>query len=164
MRHADLNTLAPADLLTLNAKDVLNLMVAHSGRTWEDVAAVVGWSPTVLSRISCATDDYFPKLTSVPKFCTACKSTLILEWMAAQVDHGSVRLRPRGMNAGDLIASMGDLLGDLSATAQAATEAIGDERIDEAEARAMIRKLRDLSSTAARMIAGLRPNAGTVED
>lgn len=163
MRNDDLKTLAPADLLTLNAKDVLNLMVAHSGRTWEDVAAVVGWSPTTLNRISCATDDYFPKLTSIPKFCTACRSTMILDWIAAQVDHGSVRQRLRGMTAASLIGSMGDLLGDLSAAAQAATEAIGDERITENEARELIRRLRDLSATVARMISGLRPNAGQVE-
>ncbi|WP_027176854.1 phage regulatory CII family protein [Desulfovibrio aminophilus] len=156
MRHAD--------LLTLNAKDVLNLMVAQSGRTWEDVAAVVGWSPTVLSRVRCATDDYFPKLTVLPRFCVASKSTMILDWVEAQVDAAAVRLDVDALDAKGLLLSMSGLLEGLASAAKAASEAISDDRIGQSEARDIIRKLRSLSAAAVRTISGLRPIAGTVED
>lgn len=153
-----------SQLLMLNAKDVLNLMVAQSGRTWEDVGSIVGWSPTTLNRISCATDDYFPKLTSLPKFCMACRSTMILDWIMAQVDAMAVRSDVEALDAKGLLLSMSSLLQGLAAAAQAASEAIGDEKIGQNEARDIIRRLRTLSASAVRTISGLRPIAGTAED
>jgi hypothetical protein len=94
----------------------------------------------------------------------ACRSTLILDWIQAQVDHGAVRLQPRPLNHKALLGSMADLLADLAAAVQAAAEAMGDERITEEEARDIIVKLRNLSASVVRIISGLRPIAGAAED
>lgn len=68
-------------LLNLSLAQVLHHMVHGSGRSWEEVGAAMGWSPSVMSRIRNAEDSYFPSLPNLPTLCVVTRSTLILDWV-----------------------------------------------------------------------------------
>ncbi|WP_285906766.1 phage regulatory CII family protein [Pseudodesulfovibrio pelocollis] len=157
------------DLTRLALPDVLQLMVTGSGSSWEDVAAACGWGPSNVNRIRDPRDDYWPTLPKVALFCVATRSTLLLDWFAAQVELGAVELDLEEMDCAGLIMTLGGLFAELGEVAVAGERAVHPESdlgegISQNEARAIIRRLVGLINQANEAIARLRPIAGLIRD
>lgn len=157
------------DLAELALPDVLQLMVTGSGKTWEDVAAVCGWTGANVNRIRDPQQNYWPTLPRLAVFCAACRSTLVLDWLAVQVDMGGVELDLAAMDCAGLVASMGGLFREMGDVAQAGDKAIRPDseqgcEISQSEARTLIRELIDLINRCNEAISRLRPIAGKPGD
>jgi len=161
--------LGDIDLTNLSLPDVLQIMVSSSGKSWEEVASTCGWSPSNYNRIRDPKDDYWPTLPKLASFCVACHSTLLLDWLFAQVEMGAVELDFDAMDCAGLIESMGHLFKDMGGVAQAGQKAIhpqGEQgsSISQAEARKVIRELVDVINECNAAISRLRPIAGKPGD
>ena len=153
------------DLTRLSLPDVLQMMVAGSGKGWEDVGTTCGWGPSVINRIRDPRDDYWPSLPKVAGFCVACRSTMLLDWLRAQVDIGAVQLDLEAMDCAGLIVTLGGLFAELGAVATVGQRAISNEGekgsdISQGEARTLIKRLIDVVNSGNEAIARLRPLAG----
>ncbi|WP_243546347.1 phage regulatory CII family protein [Pseudodesulfovibrio tunisiensis] len=157
------------DLTTLALPDVLQLMVTSSGRSWETVANMVGWGPANVNRIRDAKDDYWPTLPKLARFCSACRSTLVLDWIGAQVEIGAVELEVAALDCVSLLDSLGDLFREMGEVAKAGGDAVHDDgdkgcHISQREARQIIRELVDVINRGMLMVSRLRPIAGKPGD
>ena len=166
MRNRNIKEVA---LTELSLPDVLQIMVAGSGKTWEDVAAVCGWTTANVNRIRDPKQDYWPTLPRLASFCAACHSTLVLDWIDAQAEIGGVELELDAMDCAGLVASLGGLFKEMGDVAKAGDKALrpeGDKGcgISQAEARTLIRELIDLINKCNEAISRLRPIAGKPGD
>ncbi|MDD4950946.1 MAG: hypothetical protein PHV85_00200 [Desulfovibrionaceae bacterium] len=152
------------DLERLSLADVLGLMVSGSGKSWEEVASEVGWSPFNVNRIRNPRDNYWPSLPMLAPFCVACGSTLVLDWVRAQARTGGVAMEFEALDCRELLLNLAGLfkeMGDVAAEGKAAVE--GDKIIQAGEARRIIRELYDVINHASDMVSGLRRIAGEPE-
>ncbi|NDV20980.1 hypothetical protein GO013_16330 [Pseudodesulfovibrio sp. JC047] len=157
------------NLTELALPDVLQIMVTGSGQTWEDVATTCGWSPANVNRIRDPRQNYWPTLPKISLFCVACTSTLLLDWLYAQVEIGAVDLDLAAMDCTALLASMGELFSEMGDVAKAGNSALHPESeggcsITNTEARKIIRELIDVINKSNEAISRLRPLAGVPGD
>ncbi|MGE4193059.1 MAG: hypothetical protein AB7E51_06700 [Pseudodesulfovibrio sp.] len=153
------------DLTTVSLPDVLQLMVSGSGRSWEEIGPICGWGPANVNRIRDSRQDYWPTLPKLAVFCIACNSTLLIDWLEAQVEIGGVELDFDALDCVGLIESMGDLFKEMGDVARAGQTAISPESesgrgISQREARNLIRELVDVINKCNDTIAHLRPIVG----
>ena len=154
------------DLTNLSLPDVISLMVSSSGKTVEEVSAEVGWSTSVAQRISNPAENYWPGLPTIPRFCVACGSTLIIDWLVAQIEIGGVDLDTDCLDWTGLLLTLTDMERELGDVAREVREAIepdkddGVRRISRTEAKRIIREVQDVIGKGVDLINGLRPTAG----
>jgi hypothetical protein len=157
------------DLRHLSLSDVIALMVAGAGKHADDLAAEVGWSASVASRIFNPSESYWPSLPTVPKFCAACGSTLLIDWLVAQIEIGAVEIDPDAMDWQGMLLALTDMEKELGDVAQAIRTAIapdegdGKRRVSRTEAKRIIREVQDVITKSVDLINGLRPTAGRPE-
>tara|TARA_B100000683_G_scaffold213553_1_gene208511 strand:+ start:2667 stop:3173 length:507 start_codon:yes stop_codon:yes gene_type:complete len=161
--------LGSIDLTSLSLPDILQLMVSGSGKSWEDIGSTCGWGPSNFNRIRDPKEDYWPTLPKVAVFCAACGSTLLLDWLQAQVDTGAVEMDFDAMDCAGLVLSMGRLFKEMGDVAREGEKAInpdsdGGTGITQKEARRLIRELIDVINKSSEAISGLRPIAGRPGD
>lgn len=136
--------------------DVLNAQVRGSGRTWDEVAEAVGWSTSNVNRIQNPSDDYWPTLPTLVRFCTVTRSTLVLDHLLARVEAEGVQVLPDPVDCETLIYEMGGLFRELGDVAREGERAVADRHIEPGEARRVIKALYDLINRGLSLIRGLR--------
>ena len=139
----------------MSVSAAMRLALAHSGRPDAETAALMGWSPSVASRIL-SNGDYWPSLPSLPRFCEVVGNDIIPRWIVANADFTAEQRPP--MDAANLLSSMGHLfkeMGDVAAEGQAALE---DGIVTAEEARRILRQLRDVFFVGGSMLARLQAN------
>ena len=152
------------DLTRMSLLDALNLALVLSGKNIDHVAAEMGWQPSNARRIF-SSDDYWPTLPNLARLCVVLGNTILLDWLATQAEAGGCRLAFEALDAKGLLLSMGDMFKELGEAAAECRKALeGDQSISQAEARRLVRKLRDLAASVLRAISGLHPTAAPAED
>jgi len=147
-------------LVKLSLGEVLDVMVRGSGRSWEEVGALVGWGPSNLSRIRDKAEDYWPSLPNIGAFCLHTRSTLILDWIKASAEAGGLRRDFESLDCQGLLFSLGGLFRELGDVARECERAVADNNINKTNARRLIRELFDVIEKAMEAVAGLRGAAG----
>jgi hypothetical protein len=153
------------DLTEMPLPDVIAQMVADSGKHRDDIAAEVGWSSSVSSRIFNPSESYWPSLPTVPRFCVACGSTLLIDWLVAQVEIGAVELEPDELDWVGLLLGLTEMekeLGDVAKEVRRAIDPKGAQGRDlsRTEAKRIIREVQDVITRGVDLIKGLRHTAG----
>jgi len=153
------------DLTEMSLSHVVSQMVSGSGKPAAEIAAEVGWSPSVASRIFNPSEEYWPSLPMVPAFCVACGSSLLIDWLACQAEAGGVRFEHPAMGWQELLLTLTDLEKELGDVAREVGEDIepdqdGVRRIDRTEGKRIIREAQDVIDKAVVLINGVRPLAG----
>jgi hypothetical protein len=153
------------DLTEMPLPDVIAQMVADSGKHRDDIAAEVGWSSSVSSRIFNPSESYWPSLPTVPRFCVACGSTLLIDWLVAQVEIGAVEIDPDELDWVGLLLALTEMekeLGDVAREVRRAIDPKGAKGRDlsRTEAKRIIREVQDIITKGVDIIKGLRPAAG----
>ncbi len=143
-------------LETLHLGDVLNAQVRASRLTWDEVAVGVGWSTSNVDRIQNPSDNYWPTLPTIVKFCLVTRSTLILDHLQARVAAEGFEAVPEAVDCEGLVFEMGGLFRELGDVAREGERAVADRNIDPGEARRLIRELYDVINRAMGLIRGLR--------
>jgi hypothetical protein len=141
------------DLTKLSFPAVMSMALAQSRLSRDDVAAEMGWSPSMASRTFTESDNYWPQLPSVPHLCAVLGNTLILEWMLANANALACPLRPAPLDPETMVLRMGRLFREMSDVAKVGSRAVEDGEITTSEARRIIKELRDLNSELMEMMA-----------
>ena len=155
----------PIDLTEMSLPHVISQMVSGSGKPAAEIAAEVGWSPSVASRIFNPAEEYWPSLPMAPAFCVACGSSLLIDWQVCQAEAGGVRFEHPAMDWQDLLLTLTDLEKELGDVAEEVRQDIepdpdGKRRIDRTEAKRIIREVQDVITKGVALINGVRPMAG----
>lgn len=143
-------------LETLHLGDVLNAQVRGSRRTWDEVAELVGWSTSNVDRIQNPSDNYWPTLPTVVKFCRVTRSTMVLDYLQARVAAEGFDVLEGPVDCTSLVFELGAIFREIGDVAKEGERAVADGKIDPAEARRIIRELYDVANRAMGMIRGLR--------
>lgn len=146
-------------LQELSLMDALNLAVAKSGLTREDIAASMQWGTSHANRVF-APENYWPTLPSLGKLCAVVQNTILLDWARAQAEAGGLRFEAEKLDCTALVLRMGKLFSELGDVARIGEEAIKNGNISKGEARKLIRELVDLANDTLGTINGLRSIAG----
>lgn len=156
----DGKTTKDSELLKLSLGDVIEMHVRRSGKSWDEVGALMGWGPSQTSRVRDKSDNYWFSLPNLGAFCLHTRCTLILEWALASAQAGGVRRDFADMDCQTLVFSLGGLFRELGDVARVGERAVADGAIQQAEARRLIRELYDVIERAMEAVAGLRGPAG----
>ena len=143
------------DLKKISLHDAINLAVAMSGKSREEIGAEMGWSPAVTRRIF-TIDNYWPSLPSIPKLCSVLGNTIIIDWLAEQSEEYFVDKQVPTTTPETLIKDLGGLFKEIGDVATQGNEALEDGKLTTIEARRIIKELYDVIKKAMHMIGGLR--------
>ncbi|WP_461210374.1 phage regulatory CII family protein [Desulfocurvus sp. DL9XJH121] len=138
----------------LSLYDAIQLSVTKSGKTRDEIAAEVGWAASNANRIF-STENYWPSLPTIARFCVACGNTLLLDWLHSQVRQGGLLFDPEPMDAAALVLSMGRMFRELGDVARIGERSVADGRVSPDEARRLIRELYDVIEEATAALSGL---------
>ena len=131
----------------------IRLAVSLSGKSDDDIAAEMGWTMSIKSRIF-HNMDYWPSLPNIPKFCEVVGNAVIAAWV---IDNANFLVKKTGpTDAPRLMRQLRELLRSLSDLLAEAEKALEDETIDSREARRVIRELLPLFCVGGEMLAGLQ--------
>lgn len=144
----------PLKLDKLSLYDAIQLSVGRSGKTRDEIAAEVGWAASNANRIF-SSENYWPSLPTVARFCVACGNTLLLDWLHTQVRLGGLRFDPEPMDATTLVLSMGRMFRELGDVARVGERSVADGIISPDEARRLIRELHGLMEEVTATLSGL---------
>ena len=142
------------NLDSLSLYDAIQLSVTQSGKTRDEIAAEVGWGASNANRIF-SSENYWPSLPTVARFCVACGNTLLLDWLHAQVRLGGLKFDPEPMDAASLVLSMGRMFRELGDVARVGERSVADGDISPGEARQLIGELYELIEEAMSALSGL---------
>jgi len=138
----------------LSLYDAIQLSVTKSGKTRDEIAAEVGWAASNANRIF-SSENYWPSLPTVARFCVACGNSLLLDWLHTQVRLGGLRFDPQPLDAADLVLSMGRMFRELGDVARVGERSVADGSVSPDEARRLIKELYDLIEEATATLSGL---------
>lgn len=141
------------DFSTMSLPAAMGLSVSLSGMTHDEIASAVGWSSANGNRILNPSDDYWPTLPNLPRFCRAVGNTILIEWAEAQVTALPESVRP--LDSVTLIKSMGDMFREMGELAKAGADAADDGNLEPGEAAKLIRELKDVLRVGSGMLSGL---------
>lgn len=141
------------NLRGMSVAAVMRLAIAYSGKPDTEIAAVMGWSSSVASRVF-SNGDYWPSLPSLPLFCAAVGNDILPRWIMANADILTEFVAP--MDAVSLLASMGNLFREMADVAAEAQAALVDGQVVPEEARRILRQLRDVFTVGGGMVARLQ--------
>ncbi len=141
------------NLRGMSVAAVMRLAIAYSGKPDAEIAAVMGWSASVASRVF-SNGDYWPSLPSLPLFCEAVGNDIVPRWIMANMDILTERIAP--MDAVSLLASMGNLFREMADVAAEGQAALIDGKVNPDEARRILRQLRDVFTVGGCMVARLQ--------
>lgn len=132
----------------------LRLAVTLSGKSDPEIAAAMSWTKTVENRVF-SNGDYYPSLPTVVKFCDVVGNTILPEWIIANCGNCYDMAEP--MDAVALISSMGNLFGEMAEVASEGKAALADDgKVDAAEAKRILKKLRNVIAVGADMMGRLQ--------
>lgn len=154
MQSRDMET-----LLGMSLPEVLQAMLLEGGLSQSELGRRVGWSPGNVARIFDPNDDYWPTLGKLPEMCLQCRSTLILDWLRAQVVASGCGQRVRGLGADGLGLAVAEIGAAFGGVAREAAQALEDDVLEPTERRRIVRELRGLQHDTARTIAALNKGA-----
>ena len=143
------------NLKKISLLDAMQLAVAASGKSRDDIGAEMGWSPTVTNRIF-STDNYWPSLPSIPRLCFVMGNTIVADWILANAEEYLKKQPEISLDAPGLIQELGRLFKEIGDVATQAERSVEDDKLTRLEARRIIRELYDVINKAMDMIAGLR--------
>lgn len=141
------------NLRGMSVAAAMRLAIAYSGKPDVEIAAVMGWSASVASRVF-SNGDYWPSLPSLPLFCEAVNNDIIPRWIMANM--GVLAERAAPMDALSLLAGMGSLFREMADVAAAGQAALADGQVSPDEARRILRQLRDVFIVGGGMVARLQ--------
>lgn len=119
----------------------LRMAVMMSGKTNDQIAKEMDWSPSVSARFF-QSGDYHPPLDQLPRFCRVVGNTLIVDWITAQSQ--SPKSSGSLMRPESLLRDMGGMLGDVSAFIKAGHESVEDGILVEQEVKRIIKAVRKI--------------------
>ncbi|BBD08428.1 phage regulatory CII family protein [Desulfovibrio ferrophilus] len=151
------------NLEKLSLYDAIQLSVSKSGKTRDEIAAEVGWAASNANRIF-SSENYWPSLPTVARFCVACGNTLLLDWLHSQVRLGGLKFDPEPMDAADLVLSMGRMFRELGDVARVGERSVADNHISPDEARRLMRELYELIEEAMATLSGLQALRNAPQD
>ena len=143
------------DLRRISLFDAINLAVAKSGYSRDEIGALMGWTPAATNRIF-STDNYWPSLPTIPKLCFVLGNSILVDWLKVHTDEYLQQLHTENLDAQSLIKELGRLFKEIGDVALEGNKAIEDGQITTREARRIIRELYDVVNKALEMIGGLR--------
>lgn len=143
------------DLERLGLYDALQLALSLSGKSVDDVAAEMGWGLSNANRIF-SRENYWPTLPNLARLCTVLGNTVLLEWLHAQAEACGLRFDAEDVDATGLVLALGRLFKEMSDVAKEGAEAVKDGKIDQGEARRILRELRDVAVEVRRLTTSLR--------
>lgn len=147
--------ISDAGLKGMSLSAAFRLAVAESRRTDDDIAAAMGWGPSVAGRFF-SNNDYWPSLPSIPRFCRVVGNTVIPRWIMANMDYNQSQPQTEPVDAAAMVMLMAEFFGDVGSVAMAGRDAVADGEVDPVEARRVLRRLRELYQAMAPMLAALQ--------
>lgn len=145
------------DLSKMSLPAATKLAVALSGLSDDDIIARAGWSTGVGRRILNMSDNYWPSLPNVVKFCHAVGNTTLIDWLKEQTVC-TISTIDAPITASELVLSMGELFESMGTLASDGGKAVADNQLDAKEARVLLRRVRNVMSQSARMLSQLEAN------
>ncbi len=142
------------NLRNLTLLDALDLSISKSGKSRVRIADEMGWSTHHANRVY-SNERYWWSFEDFPRLLAVLGNTILLEWAKAQSEAGGVRLLPEPLDCAALVLRMGVLFRELGDVAREGEQAIKNNKIDKAEARRLIRELRELATAALDTVSGL---------
>jgi hypothetical protein len=129
------------------------MAVAFSGKTEAEIAASMGWSQHVASRIF-YNGDYWPALPNVPRLCEILGNMIIAQWI---FENSSVLVRKaKPADKPFLMENICRMLKEMSEVMAQAQQVLNKDEIGGKDARRLIRETLDLMKVTAEMLAGLQ--------
>ena len=143
---------AVPDMRGWSVQAAVRLATSLSNKSDSDIAAEMGWSESIRSRMF-SNMDYWPSLPNIPKFCQVVGNAVIAAWVVDNANFLVKKTSPT--DAPRLMRQLRELLRGLSDLLAEAEKALEDENIDSREARRVIRELLPLFGVGGEMLAGL---------
>ncbi|WP_457571528.1 phage regulatory CII family protein [Desulfovulcanus sp.] len=143
------------DLKNISLFDAINMAVAKSGYSRDEIGALMGWTPAATKRIF-STDNYWPSLPTIPKLCSVLGNSILVDWLKVHTDEYLQQIQIQNLDAPGLVKELGQLFKELGDVALEGNRAVEDGQITTREARRIIKELYDVANKAMEMIGGLR--------
>lgn len=135
--------------------DVLLLASSLSGKSLDEIAAEMGWSPSNANRIY-SRDNYWPTLPNIPRLCAVLGNRKLLEWLEVQAVECGLVHEANSVDPAGLVMSLGRIMAEMGDVSRVAMEALEDGQISRAEARKLLRELRDVMTECEKLTERLR--------
>lgn len=137
----------------ISLQAALRMALTTTTKTEDDISAEMGWSPSQQARFF-KSHDYWPALPNIPRFCRVVGNCVIPMWVMANAECEVQQASP--MDVISLLESMSKLFLEMGTLGLVGQKSIIDGKIDQLEAKRLLRNLRDLFTAGYEMVPRLQ--------
>ena len=131
----------------------ITLSLVSVGKTEEEISAAMGWSAAQHARFF-RSHDFWPALPNLPRYCSIVGNHVLALWIIANAEFVVEQCQP--MDAITLFKSLADLFVQMGSLAHEAHAALEDGKVDQLEAKRLLRRLSEILSSSYGMVPRLQ--------
>ncbi|WP_229591937.1 phage regulatory CII family protein [Pseudodesulfovibrio sediminis] len=142
-------------LADLDAIDAFKLAIEQSPKDLQTIAKEMEWSGSYVRRVF-STENFFPSIIYLPRFCHVVGNSLVLQWLQAKVMTYGIPKVDRDVNCENLAFRIANIFGEVGDLGRKGQEAVADGVLDQGEVRTLINETKDILTEGYELIADLR--------
>lgn len=142
-------------LANLDAIDAFKLAIENSDKDLPTIAKDMKWSESQARRVF-STDNYFPSIVHLPRFCHVVGNNLILQWLQAKSMVYGLPEKDRNIDCENLVFRIGRLFGEVGDVGRKGQDAIADGKLEPHELREIITEVKDVLTEGMELVGDLR--------